>query len=99
MGTHPIFESDFDCLTESHKKCQKQHKPVHVANSTKNSLPASLPMVMVAAKKSMLNFNNVSQTTLPREIETTLLHHLCGQLSITVLSLFSLCNYPYSLPN
>jgi len=21
MGTHPIFESDFDCLTEAKRKC------------------------------------------------------------------------------
>merc|ERR1712131_438734 len=26
MGTHPIFESDFDCLTE--KKCRKSLDPV-----------------------------------------------------------------------
>merc|ERR1711892_594691 len=24
MGTHPIFESDFDCLTEKNKKCPPQ---------------------------------------------------------------------------
>merc|ERR1712168_604972 len=27
MGTHPIFESDFDCLTEQHKMAQEQEMP------------------------------------------------------------------------
>merc|ERR1712227_589494 len=27
MGTHPIFESDFDCLTESHSKSPVMGKP------------------------------------------------------------------------
>merc|ERR1712168_70037 len=27
MGTHPIFESDFDCLTENFKKCRKSPVP------------------------------------------------------------------------
>merc|ERR1711868_224561 len=27
MGTHPIFESDFDCLTENLKKCRKSPVP------------------------------------------------------------------------
>merc|ERR1711917_59305 len=99
MGTHPIFESDFDCLTESpNKKCQKLHKPVHVVNSTKNFLPVSLPTEKVAVKKSMRNFNNALQTTLPRERNNSLTPP-CGQLSIPVLSRFSICNYHNSLPN
>merc|ERR1711890_204520 len=31
MGTHPIFESDFDCLTDFknlNPKCQDQHQPL-----------------------------------------------------------------------
>merc|ERR1712025_693175 len=27
MGTHPIFESDFDCLTEQHRMAQEQEMP------------------------------------------------------------------------
>jgi len=26
MGTHPIFESDFDCLTEKFRKVRSQKK-------------------------------------------------------------------------
>jgi len=26
MGTHPIFESDFDCLTECQKRKQEREK-------------------------------------------------------------------------
>merc|ERR1711946_102893 len=89
MGTHPIFESDFDCLTES---------PKNARNYTKNFLPVSLPTEKVAVKKSMRNFNNALQTTLPRERNNSLTPP-CGQLSIPVLSLFSICNYHNSLPN
>ena len=53
--------------------------------------------VKVDAKKSMRNFNNVSQTTLPEQNESITPPN--GQLSIPVLSLFSLCNYHNSLPN
>lgn len=52
----------------------------------------------VAVKKSMRNFNNALQTTLPRERNNSLTPP-CGQLSIPVLSLFSICNYHNSLPN
>merc|ERR1712137_308163 len=92
MGTHPIFESDFRLSNRKPKKCQKLHKPVHVVNSTKNFLPVSLPTEKVAVKKSMRNFNNALQTTLPRERNNSLTPP-CGQLSIPVLSLFSICNY------
>ena len=52
----------------------------------------------VAVKKSMRNFNNALQTTLPRERNNSRTPP-CGQLSIPVLSLFSICNYHNSLPN
>jgi len=28
MGTHPIFESDFDCLTDLSKQKEKNAKPI-----------------------------------------------------------------------
>merc|ERR1711953_656543 len=31
MGTHPIFESDFDCLTD--KKCQNQSRTENISSS------------------------------------------------------------------
>jgi len=35
MGTHPIFESDFDCLTDSRLKCPKISEMVQKSKGTR----------------------------------------------------------------
>merc|ERR1711970_1604529 len=41
MGTHPIFESDFDCLTEKTKMSSKEERGEHelVADSLRKAEP------------------------------------------------------------
>jgi len=41
MGTHPIFESDFDCLTEGHEIV------IVIGNATE------LPLIHPVAKRSL----------------------------------------------
>merc|ERR1712226_338420 len=51
MGTHPIFESDFDCLTETSKSCQTEKTPretstIHTrmaATTTTTVMAATMP--------------------------------------------------------
>merc|ERR1712130_289850 len=50
MGTHPIFESDFDCLTE-----KKMIRPIHALSRRITSSPANqLRQVKAAAERTSI---------------------------------------------
>merc|ERR1712128_273143 len=46
MGTHPIFESDFDCLTETETQnaCQARHQSRHASTLPRNDAQVPGPI-------------------------------------------------------
>merc|ERR1712088_322511 len=52
MGTHPIFESDFDCLTETGYKMTKVPHPAEPAMTRPILSPAFLAAVSTTSRKS-----------------------------------------------
>jgi len=38
MGTHPIFESDFDCLTENVARGSTECEKIHVAKASRRGM-------------------------------------------------------------
>merc|ERR1712119_188976 len=60
MGTHPIFESDFDCLTEmgnllgkSPKKREESPAPATTAPVEQAPVPTGLPVVQEEAEQKL----------------------------------------------
>merc|ERR1712131_137231 len=60
MGTHPIFESDFDCLTEKIKKMLR-----FACLRTSNVRPLKFNSNLFARQRRQTNFIKESETALP----------------------------------
>merc|ERR1712142_1197681 len=54
MGTHPIFESDFDCLTEWLQKVKKERGIKHLKTSAEKKLDKRLIVVLENANLELV---------------------------------------------
>merc|ERR1712227_573055 len=79
MGTHPIFESDFDCLTNRYfKKCKTTKAVLSILTSPESAPP---PTVSSEPRTSPLqiNFCDVDPVT-GRMLSTNQTFAICGAL-------------------
>merc|ERR1712131_573698 len=83
MGTHPIFESDFDCLTDMsladiakrHREQKKSSSPLSLAKAKKEKGPLSLGELLKAKKQPKTEGLNLSsliqkkETASPKKVQ------------------------------
>merc|ERR1711970_384126 len=60
MGTHPIFESDFDCLTDSYNRSQWQKEPRRSVSLVNTEPVTVLPWERSSRKWKFPNTKNTS---------------------------------------
>merc|ERR1712221_6379 len=83
MGTHPIFESDFDCLTDMsladiakrHREQKKTSSPLSLAKAKKEKGALSLGELLKAKKQPKTEGLNISsliqkkETASPKKVQ------------------------------